>query len=57
MRIQMLIVNKKWLTNGVEAFGPLVSLFSIFSPSLSLSLSLLFPILARPYSDSSPEPN
>ena len=25
MRIQMLIVNKKWLTNGVEAFGPLVS--------------------------------
>ena len=43
MRIQMLIVNKKWLTNGVEAFGPLVS----FQPFLSLSLTLFLSSLSN----------
>lgn len=43
MRIQMLIVNKKWMVEGVSAFGPLVSPLSQFAllkfPS-TFSLSL-----------------
>lgn len=41
MRIQMLVVNKKWMVEGVSAFGPLVNIFAhFFSLFSSLSLSV-----------------